>query len=76
VIGWLKMASDRIAEHADAGAYSNFVAETADTATGNYGANLSRLSAIKHRYDPGNRFRVNQNILPVPPRNEAHTQTP
>jgi FAD/FMN-containing dehydrogenase len=76
VIGWLKMASDRIAEHADAGAYSNFVAETADTATGNYGANLSRLSAIKHRYDPGNRFRVNQNILPVLPRNEAHTQTP
>ena len=67
VIHWLKMASDRIAEHAEAGAYANFVAETEGTEAGNYGPNLARLGAIKHRYDPGNVFCANQNIVPVPP---------
>jgi hypothetical protein len=30
-----------------------------------YRDNYSRLVEIKYRYDPGNLFRVNQNILPA-----------
>ena len=29
-----------------------------------YGANFARLQAIKTKFDPGNLFRVNQNIAP------------
>jgi FAD/FMN-containing dehydrogenase len=31
----------------------------------NYGPNWERLVAIKGKYDPGNLFRVNQNIAPA-----------
>lgn len=31
----------------------------------NYGPNWDRLVAIKSKYDPGNLFRVNQNIAPA-----------
>lgn len=65
VIGWLKTASDRIAEHAEPGGYVNFIAETEGGAQQAYGTNLSRLISIKQRYDPENLFRSNQNIKPA-----------
>jgi hypothetical protein len=49
------------------GAYVNFMMD--DEADGRvqatYGENYARLAAVKATYDPGNLFRVNQNIAPA-----------
>ncbi len=48
------------------GAYVNFLMdEGEDRIAGSYRGNLARLAEIKERYDPGNLFRVNQNIKPA-----------
>ncbi len=65
MIGWLRTASDRIAEHAVPGGYVNFIAETDGGAPLAYGENLARLADVKARYDPENMFRSNQNIAPA-----------
>jgi hypothetical protein len=47
------------------GAYVNFMMpEGNDKVKAAYGDNYARLSLLKSKYDPGNLFRVNQNILP------------
>src|SRR6266540_2405617 len=47
------------------GAYVNFMMdEGEDRVRATYGKNYARLAKIKKRYDPGNLFRVNQNIKP------------
>jgi FAD/FMN-containing dehydrogenase len=49
------------------GAYVNFMMEEGqDRVKATYRENYERLAKIKHRYDPGNLFRVNQNIEPTP----------
>jgi FAD/FMN-containing dehydrogenase len=52
---------------ADSGAYVNFLADEGETRVRDAypGATWDRLAAIKHRYDPSNLFRLNQNIPPV-----------
>jgi len=48
------------------GAYVNFMMEEGDDRIrATYGKNYDRLAKIKKRYDPGNLFRVNQNIKPA-----------
>jgi FAD/FMN-containing dehydrogenase len=52
----------------DGKTYFNFpgLLEENDTAVrSSYGANYSRLARIKAAYDPGNVFRLNQNIVPA-----------
>ena len=51
----------------DAGAYVNFIAlEAPERIHAAYPKpTLERLRAIKKRYDPGNLFRLNQNIVPA-----------
>ena len=36
-----------------------------DRIAGAYGTNFARLAQIKAKYDPGNFFRVNQNVVPT-----------
>lgn len=49
------------------GAYVNFMMddEASDRIQAAYGGNFARLAHVKAMYDPGNLFRVNQNIQPA-----------
>lgn len=47
------------------GGYVNFMMEEgAARLEATYGSNSARLQQVKKQYDPGNLFRVNQNIVP------------
>ena len=53
--------------HSTGKVYVNFVADEGEARiTEAYNArSLERLRAIKAKYDPGNQFRLNQNIRPA-----------
>jgi len=68
VMGWTRSAWTRFRRHSHQGRlYLNFAGQDTDSAAltrDAFGRNYDRLAAIKTRYDPGNMFRFNQNILP------------
>lgn len=68
-VGWARQTFDRLAPHATGGVYVNFMPddEAERVGRGAYGANLDRLARLKEKFDPGNLFRLNQNVRPAAP---------
>jgi FAD/FMN-containing dehydrogenase len=66
-IAWARQLFDAMTPHATGGVYVNFMPEdeTQRVSQGAYGTNYQRLAKLKARYDPGNLFRMNQNIRPA-----------
>jgi FAD/FMN-containing dehydrogenase len=64
-IGWARSLFDACQPFASGGTYVNFIPEddTGGVARA-YLGNAKKLAEIKAKYDPGNLFRVNQNIRP------------
>jgi hypothetical protein len=66
-IAWARGLFEAAAPFASGSVYVNFMPEDqSDRVENAYGANYRRLAEIKRRYDPDNRFRMNQNIGPGP----------
>ena len=64
-IKWARELFAATAPHATGGVYVNFMPEDeTDRVAGAYGGNFARLAALKAKYDPGNLFRLNQNVRP------------
>lgn len=62
---WVRDYAEAVAPHSEPGGYINFMdGDDGGRVRDNYGGNYDRLVEIKRRYDPGNLFRVNQNIAP------------
>jgi FAD/FMN-containing dehydrogenase len=63
---WTKDYWNALHPYSAGGAYVNFMMEeSVDRIQATYRGNYQRLAALKARYDPGNLFRVNQNIKPA-----------
>ncbi len=66
-IRWVKDYYAALAPHSERGGYINFAAgDDTDRVGANFGMNFDRLREVKKKYDPGNVFRINQNIVPAP----------
>ena len=64
-IRWVRDYHAAIAPHSEAGGYTNFAsADDQPKVAENYGVNYERLREVKRAWDPGNLFRLNQNIAP------------
>ncbi|MGB2694075.1 MAG: FAD-binding oxidoreductase [Dehalococcoidia bacterium] len=65
-IAWAREFFQKSAQYATGGVYVNFMTqEETDRVAAAYGPNFERLQTIKQKYDPGNVFRINQNITPA-----------
>lgn len=63
---WVRDYAAALVPHSEEGGYINFMAaDDQGRAAANYGANYDRLVEVKTKYDPGNLFHMNQNIVPV-----------
>ena len=66
IVGWARDYYEALHPFGAGGAYMNFMMEEGeDRIRATYGSNYDRLAAVKAKYDPGNFFRVNQNIRPA-----------
>jgi FAD/FMN-containing dehydrogenase len=64
---WARASYDALKPWMSSGRYANYMdAEASDQAGAAYGGNYARLQKIKAKYDPGNIFHMNQNIVPAP----------
>jgi FAD/FMN-containing dehydrogenase len=65
-INWARNLFEAAAPHAAGTAYVNFMPnDEGGRVEEAYGASYQRLAKAKHRYDPDNLFRMNQNIQPA-----------
>lgn len=65
-VDWARQFFSATESYANGGVYVNFMSDDeAARVGGAYGANFDRLASLKASYDPGNLFRVNQNIPPA-----------
>jgi len=65
-IAWARDYFKASAPFASGGVYVNFLtADEGDRVRSAYGQNYDRLAQVKRKYDPGNFFRMNQNIVPA-----------
>ncbi len=66
ITDWARSYYDATHPYGAGGAYVNFMMEEGeDRIRATYRDNYDRLAAVKAKYDPGNFFRVNQNIKPA-----------
>jgi hypothetical protein len=64
-IAWVRGLWEAMRPFATGGVYVNNLGDEGDDRIrAAYRGNYARLSALKQRYDPGNLFRLNQNIRP------------
>src|SRR3990172_4751488 len=62
---WVRDYCSALHPHSAGGAYVNFLMDEGDERiAASYRDNYQRLAKIKRKYDPGNLFRMNQNIKP------------
>ena len=66
IVNWARAYYEALHPFGAGGAYMNFMMEEGeDRIRATYRENYDRLTAVKAKYDPGNFFRVNQNIRPA-----------
>lgn len=71
-VGWARDVYEAMRPHAAGTVYVNFMpADEVNRVEAAYGGNYHRLVEVKRRYDPGNLFRMNQNVQPVDDRGAA-----
>jgi FAD/FMN-containing dehydrogenase len=64
---WTKAAAERMSSYSDMVSYPNFLTadDVADVEAAYSPPVMARLRAVKDRLDPGNVFRINNNITPT-----------
>jgi FAD/FMN-containing dehydrogenase len=67
-VEWTRAAWRDLRRFSTGGTYINFLTEEegGDRIRAAYGSNYDRLAELKGKWDPGNLFRQNKNIAPVP----------